>query len=77
MAEKQSTETKIARIFDKLDNLEKGMSDVKNILRADYITRNEFQPLKEEVGSIKKGIVGILTFIVISLVGAWLSGLIR
>lgn len=63
MAEdKQSTETTLALIGQKLDNLEKKIDKIDKSLECDYVSQDQFEPIKR----IVYGMVGVILLSVVA-----------
>lgn len=67
---KETDSTKIAIIMNDIQYIKYDVADIKKQLHADYVTRQEFEP-------VKRIAYGILTLIVVPVVGAILALVIR
>ena len=69
---KNGLDTKVAVIFEKLDSLKcdvadvkKDIFDIKITLKEDYITREEFEPIKK----IIYGIIALFAAMIVTAIG--------
>lgn len=63
---KQSEETAIAIIATTVKNIEKDVDEIKTKLEKNYVTREEFEP-------VKKIVYGLVALILIAVVGAMIA----
>lgn len=66
MADKQSDETKLAVLDTKLDNVIDRLSNLDIKVSQHYVSKEEFEP-------IKKIVYGLVSLILIAVVGALLA----
>lgn len=65
---KQSTETTLALIGQKLDSLEKKIDKIDSSLECDYVTQDQLDPIKR----IVYGMVGVILLSVVAALFALL-----
>lgn len=63
---KDSIATQIARIDERTVRMAQDMADVKTTLQQDYVTQDQFEP-------VKKLVYGLVSLILITVVGAILA----
>ena len=66
MTKLQTNETQLAVIVEKVNNIEHKVTNIENKLERDYVTQDQFQPVR----NIVYGLVGL---ILLSVVGALLT----
>lgn len=63
---KVSVQTQVAVIAERTINIAKDVSDIKSTLTQDYVTQDQFEP-------VKKIVYGLVGLILVAVVGAVLA----
>lgn len=62
----QSTETQIAVMIESVGTIKRDVSEIKEKLESHYVTKEEFDP-------IKKVVYGMVSLILVAVIGALLA----
>ena len=72
----QSVETNVAVMRSELETVKNDVGDIKKSMKADYVTRTEFEPIKDRVDSMEKTkewvakiIIGAVMLALLALIG--------
>lgn len=70
---KESIDTKIALIYQQLGNIDKSITEIKDTLAKNYVTQDQFAPVKRDVAEQRKMIFSVVFIIITAVIGAVLK----